>query len=425
MTGFVVKRVRHSCADAKARWVQLPQGTKEADVPRCPLCGADVTKGPVRYDCLWRAGGRQRSKTCVTRHEADSFLNSVVKATQEGTYTPVKPMRMGDLFDRWLTHSLDVRFKQGVLKPSTVKSYRSMLKTHLRPAFQDYRSDRLTAEALSDWERKLADAIADGTLSPKSYNHLVGLLHVILGWARKRGQRYLAHDPLAEVSRLRLVSVERRFLEPVEITALLDAAEAPVDTILYLAVYSGLRRGELLGLQWVDLDEEANQVRVRRSNYQGAITTPKTKHSERTVDLPACIVTLLQDYRKRYPALKGNYVFRTETGTPLDPDNWFRKFFVPTAIKAKLRPSTPTEDRDDEQLVGLHTLRHTYASLLINQGESIKYVSKQLGHASITITADLYGHLFKETSVSAMNRLSMRIPGAETNVVEIVTGTHG
>ena len=83
-------------------------------------------------------------------------------------------------------------------------------------------------------------------------------------------------------------------------------------------------------------------------------------------------------------------------------------------------------DGDDEQLVGLHTLRHTYASLLINQGESIKYVSKQLGHASINITADLYGHLFKETSTSAMNRLSMRIPGpVSSNVLEMPTGTRG
>jgi site-specific recombinase XerD len=70
-------------------------------------------------------------------------------------------------------------------------------------------------------------------------------------------------------------------------------------------------------------------------------------------------------------------------------------------------------------------LRHTYTSLLINQGESIKYVSKQLGHASIQITADLYGHLFKETSVSAMHTLSMRIAGAVKagNVVEMGTGT--
>jgi len=83
--------------------------------------------------------------------------------------------------------------------------------------------------------------------------------------------------------------------------------------------------------------------------------------------------------------------------------------------------SEALEDRDDEKLVGLHSLRHTYASLLINQGESIKYVSKQLGHASIQITADLYGHLFKETSVSAMNRLSMRIPVSGAKA----TGTHG
>ena len=301
-----------------------------------------------------------------------------------------------------------------------------MLKIHLRPAFEDYRSDRLTAEVLSEWERKLADAIAEGTLSPKSFNHLVALMHVILVWARKRGQRYLSHDPLADVSRLRVPRIERRFLEPAEITALLEAAEAPVDTILYLAVYSGLRRGELFGLQWGDLDEEANQIRVRRSNYQGVLTTPKTKHSERTVDLPTRIVTLLQEYRTDYPPKKGDYIFRTDTGTPMDPDNWFGRFFVPTAIKAKLRAATPSEAGDDEQLVGLHTLRHTYASLLINQGESIKYVSKQLGHASINITADLYGHLFKETSVSAMNRLSMRIPGAASgNVVEMATGTDG
>jgi integrase len=114
------------------------------------------------------------------------------------------------------------------------------------------------------------------------------------------------------------------------------------------------------------------------------------------------IVTLLTDFRKTYPRLDGDFIFRTDGGTPLDPDNWYKRQFVPAVKRAKLRA------------VGLHMLRHSYASLLINQGETIKYLSKQLGHESINITADLYGHLFKETSVSAMNRLSMRIPVAAT-----------
>ena len=164
-------------------------------------------------------------------------------------------------------------------------------------------------------------------------------------------------------------------------------------------------------MQWSDLDEASSQLCVRRSLYQGAVTKPKTAHSERLVDLPPSIVTMLTTYRKSYPELDGGFIFRQASGSAIDPDTWFKKSFVPAAVRAKLRPETVNLD-DDEQLVGLHTLRHTYASLLINQGESIKYVSKQLGHASIQITADLYGHLFKETSVSAMNRLSMRIPVA-------------
>ena len=95
----------------------------------------------------------------------------------------------------------------------------------------------------------------------------------------------------------------------------------------------------------------------------------------------------------------------------MDPNNWYKRVFVPTAERAGLRDVDEEEEEDDGPNVGIHTLRHSYASLLINQGESIKYVSRQLGHASISITADLYGHLFRETSVSAMERLTLRVHG--------------
>jgi integrase len=293
-----------------------------------------------------------------------------------------------------------------------------MLATHLRPAFGEVRSDRLRHVSLADWARARADEIAEGTLSPKFYNNLLNLLHVILMWARHPAQGYLAHDPLVGLRRLPRSKVERAFLEPAEITALLTAADDVRDsTILATAVYTGLRRGELFGLRWEDVDWTDGRIAVRRSIYQGDVTTPKTMHSIRTVDVPSSLLACLSIYRAHYPPLVEGFIFRTETGTAIDPDNWSKRSLAP--ILASAEGVGP---------IGLHGLRHTYASLLINQGESLKYVSRQLGHASIQITADLYGHLFRETSTAAMQRLGARMDAAEEprgQVVQMRTGTRG
>jgi integrase len=144
----------------------------------------------------------------------------------------------------------------------------------------------------------------------------------------------------------------------------------------------------------------------RRSIYQGAITTPKTAHSIRAVDVPASLLACLAIYRAYCPPLAGGFIFRTETGAPVDPDNWTKRVFAGILARA-----------EGVRAISLHGLRHTYASLLINQGEHIKYVSKQLGHASIQITADLYSHLFTETSTVAMARLDARFGAAPKNKV--------
>jgi integrase len=361
--------------------------------------------GTKRYDACWRANNRQRSRTFHRRKDAERYLATVVKAVHEGAYQEVRPIPMGELFDQWLSRSLEVRVKQGLLKPSTSKSYRSMVEAHLRPAFGEYRSDRLTHAGVGDWAARMADQIAEGDCSPKFYNNLLNLFHAILAWARHPAQGYLAHDPLLGQRRLPRPRTEREFLEPSEVEVLLKAAEPPDDTIVRLDVYTGLRRGELFALQWPDVDwgagGEGGRLWVRRSIYQGAVTSPKTAHSERVVDVPQPILDDLAVYREMWPPKDPGYVFRTATGKPLDPDNWYKRRFLPTLERAGLRR------------VGVHALRHTYASLLINQGESIKYVSRQLGHASIQITADLYGHLFRETSVAAMRRLGDAIPSSK------------
>ena len=320
---------------------------------------------------------------------------------------------MNVLFDEWVRH-LEVKLQQGRLKSSTKKAYLSMLRKHLRPAFGTCRSDRLSEHVVLEWERRYAALLAAGTMSPKFYNHIRGLLHVVLTWARQRGQRYLTHDPLTDVKPVPVERRERRFLEPEEITRLLDAPDNERDrAIMYLFTYTGIRRGELFALRWSDLDEHTNRIHVKRSLFQGAVTRPKTQHSERTVDIPESIVNRLRAYRETNPPLKKGYLFHSHTGSPMDPDNWYKRVFVPTAERAGLRPSE--RDEDDGPAVTIHTLRHTYASLLINEGESIKYVSRQLGHAKIGITSDLYGHLFRETSVSAMERLGKRIHELSTD----------
>src|SRR6266705_3184950 len=108
-------------------------------------------------------------------------------------------------------------------------------------------------------------------------------------------------------------------------------------------------------------------------------------NSERIVDAPQRVLDALKKHRAGRPPMDGDFIFRTEAGTPIDPDNFYKRTFTDIRTRAKLRA------------VGLHALRHTYASLLIAQGENLKYVSRQLGHASIHLTADIYGHLFEAT----------------------------
>ena len=122
-----------------------------------------------KYYCVWRVNGGQKWKAFDKWKEAERYLATVVKATHDGTYRDIQPLATGEVFDRWLSDSLALRVKQGLLKSSTTKSSRSMLDTHLRQAFGDYRSDRLTHAVVNGWARQMANAIAEGNVTPKFY----------------------------------------------------------------------------------------------------------------------------------------------------------------------------------------------------------------------------------------------------------------
>jgi integrase len=361
---------------------------------------ADGTK---RYDaCYWIGSNKKKSKTFTKKKAAENYLTSMVKRVQDGTYVDVQPALMGEVFDRWLELALDVRMKEGSLKPSTAKSYRSMVEEHLRAAFGAYRSDRFTLMVVEQWRAGIAEKIATGTMAPKFYVNLRNLLHAITDWARHPSRRYLAHDPIDGLPRLHLPRAKKRpHFEPAQLGELLTIAveTPPDDTIIRTAAYSGLRRGELFGLQWTDLDD-AGRLHVRRSIYQGAITTPKTGDSDRVVDVPQVLLDDLAVYRVMYPPIGQGFVFRQHKGQPMDPDTWHRERLVPILKRANLyRPGT-----------GLHAIRHTYVSMLIDQGEDVGYIADQVGHSSTQLTQDVYRHVFKGARVEAMRRLNGAIP---------------
>jgi integrase len=213
---------------------------------------------------------------------------------------------------------------------------------------------------------------------------------------------------VAAVRRPRVTRREADCLTPDQVRAVLSAAQstryAPLFTLL---VNTGLRRGEALALQWSDVDLEAGTLRVRgtlsRVNGKLEVTEPKTMKSKRTVPLSEVAVRTLHTVRTQQAQERlragcrwrqTGFVFVTEFGEPCEPRNALRAFKA-----AAQRIGLPAS-------VGLHTLRHSAPSVMMASGVPLKIVSDILGHASVAITGDIYGHVSPDVSREAAAKLA-------------------
>jgi len=181
--------------------------------------------------------------------------------------------------------------------------------------------------------------------------------------------------------------------------------------MIWMALLTGMRQGEQFGLQWPDIDFENDVIRVRHSlfwnfgksqpkNAQGRkfmLITPKSRYAVRDIDLSLELKKLL-----RLHYLKSNkqgFVFKSSRGTPICPNNFYSRTFKP-AVRVIDKPH-----------LRWHDLRHTYGSLLLDQGEDLVYVSRQLGHSNISITADVYSHLIRKHRPEAVAKLDKLLFG--------------
>jgi integrase len=255
-------------------------------------------------------------------------------------------------------------------------------------------------------------------LSSKTKRNILMVLRTLLRTAVTWG--YLRSNPF-DPRNQRCVTLPEyvreqkgRALTPEESNRLLEACVDP-DTFAMVAtgLLSGMRIGELLALQPLNVDRKDNKIHVRQQLYWRhgdfwgentgyVFRKPKSKASIRDIDLSPRLKAILLDYLAGTRPKGLDLVFTNSQGNPINPSNFLGRQFKPAVEAAGLRD------------LRFHDLRHTFGSMLIAQGQDLKYVQTQLGHSSIQVTVDVYGHLLKKSNPDAVARLDEMIFGAGT-----------
>jgi integrase len=381
----------------------------------------------------FRVNGRQTWRTFSDREYGGSpgaresaqlyLAQSQAKRIRGEFRRPVK-MR----FDAFAAEWLKVYAKPNV-KVRTYEAYESSLRVHLVPEFGDLLLTEISRKTVdsfvADWlaggpdylervrlarELEAKRAKEEGRdprpvklgRSPGTISNALTPLREMLGHAVE--WEYLTANPALGVRRPRVERAEMHVLGPQEIHKLLEKADGlAARTAILTAVTTGMRRGELLALRWGDVGWNSRRVWVRRNvNRHGQFQEPKTRGSVRAIAMLETLATALREHRMASPFKDADdLIFPNEKGTPMDGHNFVRRVFDPALRRAGLPK------------IRFHDLRHTFASLLIAQGEHPKLISEQLGHASVQITLDRYGHLLPASYDSAGERLDAVLFGAD------------
>jgi integrase len=375
-------------------------------VKRCKVCRREgrnqfeaCAHAERVYAISYRVGSKSIFKTVgPNKKEAEAVLAKTLSEVNNGTFYQAEEISINDFIDKWLDEYAAPR-----IKANTLYKYKNALQTHVRPALGHHYLSKINQNDIRALMSKLIKI-----KSAKTCNNLLTMLKTIFKYARRWG--YIRISPTEDVDKYRVEREEMDFLRPEEITLLLKHCREPFKTFVLTAVLTGMRKAELLGLQWGDIDWNSNTIFVKRSlkyRYRSKkngekswyFDTPKTKYSVRAISMSPRLKEALEIHRITALVTEDDLVFTNGAGSPVDPDNVIKRDFQPALRMAGLR------------LVRFHDLRHTYTSLLIAQGENIKFIQSQLGHASIQTTMDRYGHILPNTNKGVGERLDKLVFG--------------
>jgi len=319
-----------------------------------------------------------------TKKEAEKRLSELLTQLDTGAFVKPGKITLGEFSQQWLRD-----YVWPNLSPATARGYEFIVKSHLAPALGNIVLNQLRPEAIQHYISEKQKA----NLSAQTVRHHYMTLHGILQSAVKWG--LLSRNPGDAVTPPRVHRPELNIWNEDDIHTFLDAAkDSPHYTLFFTALYTGMRRNELLGLRWGDIDFMLGQIQVSRSLQclrSGEIDfrPPKTASGRRTIALSASAILALKEHRERQklertmlglPESDNDLIFSQFDGKPLLP-NSVTHAWIKLVKKAGVRP------------IRLHDARHTHASLMLKQGIHPKIVQERLGHASIQITLDTYSHV--------------------------------
>ena len=346
-----------------------------------------------RSNGRWRAryrapDGTERSRTFGRRIDAERWLSSMEmgKARGEWIDPALGRITFGQWVDEWSTTIVDLR-------PSTRDRDLRAIRVHMLPVFGKVPLSRITNPMV---RRFIADMLATGKHSPATVRKVGQILAKVMRAAVEAG--LISRSPCDGI---RLPPEDRRhmrFLTPEEVAALADAVGPDWECLIYTAAYTGLRWGELAGLRVgrVDLDRRTIAVVEQLNELSGRMEwgPPKTAAGRRAVSLPARLAEMLATQLERPMVARSGLVFPTPLGEPMRRSNFARRVWTPAVEKLGLHR------------LRFHDLRHTAVALAISKGAHPKALQERMGHSSVTVTLDRYGHLYDGLDGQIANALN-------------------
>ena len=337
------------------------------------------------------ASGKRRSKQFARKREAEAWATQAAWHVTQGTHTPdSQSITVGRACDLWLA-----RAAADGLEQSTQQGYEARARLHIRPLIGDERLSRLS--------RPQVEAFADTMVETRGKAMAVMVLRALssaIGEAQRRG---LVAQNVAAGVRIKRARRERERVEiPTkdDLRAILRAATDRERPLVMTAIFTGLRASELRGLRWSDIDLAAARLTVaQRADAFNVIGAPKSAAGRRTIPMPPPLVSELKRWKLACPIGGMDLAFPNGVGRIETHSNLIQRLFGPLQVRAGV--TAPDGEVGTTWRHGFHALRHAAASMWIERGTDPKRVQTWLGHASIQLTFDTYGHLFEAAASDA------------------------